>query len=574
MLSLLLALAVQASTDVFPPVDTLDGLSARAVVQGHSRDPLLGPIDATWTWTVRNPSIVQMFASTKSAVFTAPLANGQTYIVGNPGGAPDSMLMVVSGIGAACVPSATNFCPGDNYQAKIDAQPNGTAFTYGAGLYRTFRVSPKTGQTFTGPPFAGDAPTAVLDGGRVLTTWVQSGNYWYAANQTQDVVDMNNAECQTGFPACQLVEQLYVNNVQYKRELALADVGVGSTEWFFDHALDRIYVAQNPAGKEVITTVEPFAFGGTATNVTVKRLRIQYFAGSRPTAVVNANKRSGWDLDSLVADNNSGQVLAITGSAGDPGRMRWNKVFRSGQLAWWAQGTNSLIYGNEFAFNNTNGNGPGAGGEASGKMSFCIKCIVRNNYSHDNDGPGLWVDIDNDSVRVDSNRVINNAWRGIFYEISFNAIIEYNYVEGNGFDFPGTVGAFEGAGILVSNVPGALVRFNTVLNNNNGIMGREEDRGSGTLNGQSVPYNNRNFLVYGNCVRQSNGNRATGITDTDPTWDPYSATANNKWGAGNPPNRYQLSGGSDFRWAQNVDYTQAQWLAIPQDQGATFGSCP
>jgi hypothetical protein len=55
---------------------------------------------------------------------------------------------------------------------------------------------------------------------------------------------------------------------------------------------------------------------------------------------------------------------------------------------------------------------------------------MTHNYSHDNRGPGLWDDTDNDNITYAYNRVENN-WVGIFHEISYRASIHDNVVRGN-----------------------------------------------------------------------------------------------------------------------------------------------
>ena len=51
---------------------------------------------------------------------------------------------------------------------------------------------------------------------------------------------------------------------------------------------------------------------------------------------------------------------------------------------------------------------------------------------HDNDGPGLWCDIECRNVVYENNLVENNQHIGIFHEISFKAVIRNNVVRHNG----------------------------------------------------------------------------------------------------------------------------------------------
>jgi hypothetical protein len=76
---------------VLPEFVTLDGAAASATLQGHCRDPFTGPLSPTpsWTWTVRNATILDAVSSTKSAITITPNADGQTYVVGTCAGEPD-----------------------------------------------------------------------------------------------------------------------------------------------------------------------------------------------------------------------------------------------------------------------------------------------------------------------------------------------------------------------------------------------------------------------------------------------------------------------------------------------------
>ena len=51
---------------------------------------------------------------------------------------------------------------------------------------------------------------------------------------------------------------------------------------------------------------------------------------------------------------------------------------------------------------------------------------------HDNNGPGLWGDIDSINTTYEDNVIVHNTISGISYEISYNAIIRNNTLIGNG----------------------------------------------------------------------------------------------------------------------------------------------
>ena len=102
--------------------------------------------------------------------------------------------------------------------------------------------------------------------------------------------------------------------------------------------------------------------------------------------------------------------------------------------------------------------------------------IVRGNFVHDNNGPGLWTDIDNINTLYENNIVEGNSGAGIFHEISYSATIRNNQVRGNGFRNRGWL--WEG-GIMVAGSQGVEIYGNILEDNYNGITLIQQDRGSG-----------------------------------------------------------------------------------------------
>ncbi len=145
----------------------------------------------------------------------------------------------------------------------------------------------------------------------------------------------------------------------------------------------------------------------------------------------------------------------------------------------------------EVARNNYAGFDPGW--EAGGAKFFLSRdLIVRDNYVHDNDGPGLWTDIDNVDVIYEGNVVVDNAYQGIHHEISFGAVIRRNVVERNGLAFDEWLW---GAQILIQNSSGAEVYCNRVFvdaTGGDGIALIQQDRGAGSRG----PYRTRENLVH------------------------------------------------------------------------------
>ena len=450
----------------------------------------------------------------------------------------------------------TEIYPGQSIQAAVNAFPAGTAFLLKAGMHRMQQVMPKDGNTFTGE--AG----AIMSGARILGGWEADGNgRWYVSGQTQQNTDYNpNYTCQSGHGGCFYPEQLWVDGGLYEHVTSLGAVRPGT--WYFDYAADRIYLPLDPAGQTVETSVTRFAFGGAASGVTVKNLIVEKYATEAQQATVNHGKARSWTIEANEIRHNHGVGATVSAN----GVIRGNEIHHQGQAGVMAFGLNPLVEGNYIHHNNTAYFGPGPYGMAGGsKFVETNGLIVRNNVSTHNDGPGLWTDINNVNCLYEGNRVDSNGWRGIFHEISYDCVIRNNTVRHNGHDYPGSsVGAFEGAGILISNSPNVEVYGNVVEDNRNGIMAREDDRDANHPSPLG-PHHTVNLWVHDNTVRQMDSGRAAGITDTDPYADPYTSVANNRWSR----NTYIVGTGAKWRWKGNLDVSRTEWLT-GQDSGSIF----
>jgi parallel beta-helix repeat protein len=214
---------------------------------------------------------------------------------------------------------------------------------------------------------------------------------------------------------------------------------------------------------------------------------------------------------------------------------------------------------NEIAYNNTAGFTTGweAGGS---KFVRTDGLVVRGNFAHHNRGAGIHADIDNINALIEGNRVEDNDWRGIFYEISYKAVIRNNTARRNGFNIPKLVGLVDGAGILVSNSQNVEIYGNVVENNRTGIGAYESNRGSGAYG----KYDLINLYVHDNSVVQTSG-RAAGITQNIGS-NAVFTSQNNRY----VHNTYDLGTSTRyFRW-MNADRTTPEWKGYDQDVTGTF----
>lgn len=181
-----------------------------------------------------------------------------------------------------------------------------------------------------------------------------------------------------------------------------------------------------------------YAFTGYATDVQIKGLTIQNFGvprGTNDEGVVNHNAATSWTVEANTIQNNSGAGLMV----GSRNVVRGNCLARNGQYGFSAYNPNKVasitIEANEITGNNTDDwevLKPGCGCTGGGKFWSVTGGVVRGNWIHDNNGPGMWADTNNTGFAIEGNYIAGNTAEGIVYETSYNASIRANTFVRNG----------------------------------------------------------------------------------------------------------------------------------------------
>jgi len=295
------------------------------------------------------------------------------------------------------------------------------------------------------------------------------------------------------------------------------------------------------------------AFFSRASNVTIRNLIVQHYAPPVQDGAIRGdwNSSSHWTVDhNEVRSNSGGAGIYVV----DSSTYTANYVHDNGQFGLMGRGSGSVVSNNEIAHNNTGGNDPNwaAGGV---KFFYTIGMRFTGNYVHDNIGPGIWFDTNNLNNLIDGNRVVNNVYAGIFYEVSYGAIIRNNTVTGNG----GT-GSIARSGILISASPNVEVYGNTLSGNSNGIVGLQADR-------SSVPASYGAHLVQNLSVHDNNITASRGVTGlVDQVGDGGIFNRNNKY---DRDTYYQSTLTRPF-YARGGSLTTSQWRAAGFDLNGIF----
>jgi hypothetical protein len=436
--------------------------------------------------------------------------------------------------------------PGQSIQSVINGAAEGKVIVLNAGVYRLQSITPKNGQTIVG------ASGAVLSGARLLTSFGRSGAAWVATGQTQQGSGVG--QCQAWAPMCTYPEDLFIDD---RRLLHVANFSDGAPgRWYFDYNADAIYMWDDPTNHRVEASVNSYAIGGTASNVSIKNLIVEKYANPAQNAAINSGQ--GWILDGNQVRWNHGIGIGI----GPSSQVLRNTVVYNGQMGIGGSGSNAVVDSNEIAYNNAAGyNAYWEGGGS--KFTHSSNLIIRNNFVHHNDGPGIHTDLDDIYGLVENNRVEDNNLSGIFHEAGYQMTIRYNSISRNGAAQP-TPYWVDGAGILVSSSPNVEVYGNTLVDNFQGITGLQQENRSSSTYG---PLLLSNLYVHDNTVRQTGFNLSgagrTGVEDATGTG---AFTSNNRF----VNNTYYLGSMAQYFFWMHTNIDESAWRGYGEDVTGTF----
>lgn len=441
---------------------------------------------------------------------------------------------------------AVHLAVGDDFQSAVDAADEGTVFLIEPGVHRLQEVRPKSGMTFQG------LPGAVMNGSIELENWVpEDSNVWSFVGVEETA--RRHGTCIEGYEGCKYTQDLYMDNVMLWQVSSIGELGPG--RWYWEG--NTVFVAEDPAARRVELSVATYAFRGDASDVTIGGLVVEKYAvpaqyGAITAAVPGDGPLgSGWVIEESEVRLNHGAGVRL----GERTRVSGLFLHHNGQLGITASGgTGSIVEDTEIADNNIAGFKWGweAGGS---KFKETTGLIVRRNDVHDNNGPGLWTDIDNYDTVYEQNRVVDNAGPGIFHEISYDAVINSNFVRANGFSWDPWLW---GSGILIAASANVEVHDNTVIDNADGIGGIQQDRGDGPEGPRLLT----NLYVHDNTVSVPDG--AVGIGEDTGDRSVFTER-NNRFES----NTYVNMDGRRYLWSGRA-LDAAGWRNAGQDVDGTW----
>jgi hypothetical protein len=370
--------------------------------------------------------------------------------------------------------------PGDDVAGIVTHAAAGTRFRFAAGVYRLLEIVPKDRDSFVGDP------GAVLSGAQIVPAFARDGASFVA---NVDVAQRpKHGDCGHG-EACKQPNDVFVDGIRQRPVFALSAVGPG--RFFLDYAAHKLYLGSDPAGKTVELATARFAFSGPGEGVSVTGLVIEKYANAAQSGAIGGWGRPvRWTIENCDIRDNHGVGIEIGANT----IVSHDRIRHNGHIGIGGGDSHPVIEDNEIADNNEAGYD--FAWESGGiKITRALHALVKDNYVHDNHGPGIWSDMNNVDVEYVGNRVEDNDDAGIQHEISFDAVIHDNRLRGNGRAPHAWVW---GAQILIQNSRDVIVRNNRVdvSDGGKGIILVEQRREPGPFG----PHLVRDCTIMGNTI--------------------------------------------------------------------------
>jgi parallel beta-helix repeat protein len=355
--------------------------------------------------------------------------------------------------------------PSDDVQAAIDARQPGTTFCLAPGTHRVRRpLVPREGDALVG------RQGAVISGARVLTGWRRVGGAWSTTGFLTGE-PRNRERCMRSAPTCTDTQGVFMDGRRLRPVRSRSAITLGGVHT--DYETNTITVGDDPRGRLLEQAVAPALVQSTADDITVANLVLEHAANPAQVGAVESRQvnpyrpvaGAGWQVSNNEVRGNHGVGIGVGGDSTVTG----NDIHHQGQLGLGVWGTGSRVTNNRIWRNGVAGYSPEweAGGA---KLWLTRNLTISHNDVRGNMGPGLWADGGNIDLRYESNRVTDNWRAGIQHEISYDATVRHNYIEGNGRRPRGW--AWDG-GIQIQSSGGTgliEVAHNVVRNNANGIV--------------------------------------------------------------------------------------------------------
>jgi hypothetical protein len=327
-------------------------------------------------------------------------------------------------------PCEPSFVPADapNLPTLMGYCPDGTTFTFAAGMYRVPQQLPiGPGDTLVGAGSGGGGTE--FRGSIELGTesFSQSGGVWTHSGDVRRF-DPIPDPCLPGVKGCGILDWVYRDGAPLSRALAPCS-DLKADEFCVDYDAGTISLGSDPTGHLIEYTVNLtlFVTGKRANHVTLKDFAWSEFgSGGGPVSV-----SAGWVLDGVRAfQNHACGVGALDATPEAPAVIKNSQFDHNGYhgLCIYRFAINVL---NNDIFSNNAFFSHGSGIRLHGATG-----LIQGNQIHDNNGVGIgfgFQGLSNPTVgeQVIGNMIANNKANGLLLAHTCNNVIQGNTLIGN-----------------------------------------------------------------------------------------------------------------------------------------------
>lgn len=267
----------------------------------------------------------------------------------------------------------------------------------------------------------------VLDGTREVLNWTPAGPTWttpWSTNFERPFEDIQMFENKriAGSP-----EQFFLDGTALTEVATSAEVT--PTSFYYDRAGSVVHIGADPYGRLVEGSVLQWglhldgADRSTVTGLTVRR----YATSQRQLAAVRVHSAATTVRD-VTVDSNSYVGISAIGAGIEFDRL---SATRNGQIGVNAFRANDFqLVDSTITFNNTERfNWSWAAGGL--KATNSSRLFIAGNFVVNNQGPGIWFDLDIEDSVIARNVVRDNRRSGLMIEVSNRNIAVDNIITGN-----------------------------------------------------------------------------------------------------------------------------------------------
>lgn len=352
----------------------------------------------------------------------------------------------------------TSRAPYRSIQRAVSAAPDGATVVVRGGVYH--ESVQWTGKRLTLQPYRDDQ--VWLSGSRPVSEWVAADGRWRAPGWTAVFDRQTPPEALDRSRPLAAWPEMVFRDGQQLEQVAAADQ-VDADSFYVDLPGRALIIGGDPTGHRLeAADLERALTLRDAAGSVVRGLGFRRYATSFHQVAAVVGFSDGLTFDRDVFEDNAIAGLSMIKS--NDLKVTRSAMRGNGQMGLHAHRVRGLLVaGNWLDHNNV------AGFEwqfAQGGMKITEghDMTWTGNLASDNEGDGMWCDINCTNVSIVRNVLLDNQGRGVKYEISADGVIASNVAKGNA------------GGVLVNESSDVAVYNNFVSGSRIGILALEGSR--------------------------------------------------------------------------------------------------